>query len=183
VPTTQHGQVFPRLTNRSATVAEVTFLGIGVVIFVIIWVAGPWLWWLAAPMIALLGYAGLVLVTQATWIDPVAGTVSRRGWRLVPTSVRLAGTTELRVAASGGGGARLVVRTADGVVVLDLVAITLFANRSQPEATLQLLADVLDEHVPAAVRGQVPARLRAQAAHLHRGGAVESSPLSAAARS
>lgn len=180
---TAHGQVLPRLTTRSAVVTEVGFLALGVVIFVIIWVAGPWLWWLSAPVILVLGYGATVLLTSATWVDAQAGTLTRRGWRLRPTTLLLSRATELRLTVSGGGGARLTVRAGSASALVDLASISLFANRSLPAPALSRLADVLDAHVPAAVRGDVPRRLRAQAQHIARGGSVETSPLSAPPRS
>lgn len=174
----QRGEVLPRLTTRAAVVTEVGFLAVGVAIFTLIWVAGPWLWWLAAPVIAVLGYGAAVLLTSATWVDAAAGTLTRRGWRLVPRTVRLAGATTLRVSASGGGGARLVVRTGDGTVVVELASISLFASRSLPAPTLELLADALAGHVPPSVIGDVPGRLRDQARHIAGGGSVETAPLS-----
>ncbi|MBU4337670.1 MAG: hypothetical protein KJ548_14005 [Actinobacteria bacterium] len=171
------GQTIPRLSPRSATVVEVGFLVVGVVIFAIIWVAGPWLWWLSAPMIALLGYLGAVLLLADTWIDPATGTVTRRRWSLRPVRSSLADVTAVQLSTSGGGGARLVLRDGRRRTTIDLVSVTLFASVSQQGPTLRKLAEVLDAHVVPAVRGDVPRRLRAQADHIDRGGQVETSPL------
>ena len=180
--TTVKGEVLPRLSTRVAVATEVGFLELGAAIFVIIWVAGPWLWWLSAPMILALGYGALVLLTSATWVDAQAGTLTRRGWRLRPTTLPPSRTTELRLTVSGGGGARLAVRAGGAPASVDLVSISLFANRSLPAPALSRLADALDAHVPAPVRGDVPRRLRAQAEHIARGGSVETSPLAARTR-
>lgn len=171
------GQTIPRLSPRSATVVEVGFLVVGVVIFAIIWVAGPWLWWLSAPMIALLGYLGAVLLLADTWIDPATGTVTRRRWSLRPVRISLADVTAVQLSTSGGGGARLVLRDGRRRTTVDLVSVTLFASVAQQGPTLRMLAEVLEAHVVPAVRGDVPRRLRAQADHVDRGGAVENSPL------
>lgn len=177
-----YGQTIPRLSPRSATVVEVGFLAVGVVIFGIIWVAGPWLWWLSLPMIALLGYLGAVLLGSATWVDPAAGTLTRRRWSLRPVTVPVADVTAVELSTSGGGGVRLVLRDTRRRTTIDLVSVTLFASVAQQAPTLRTLADLLDAHVAAAVRGDVPRRLRAQADHVERGGGVETSPLVASAR-
>jgi hypothetical protein len=178
---TAHGEVLPRLTTRVAVVTEVGFLALGALIFVIIWVAGPWLWWLSAPVILVLGYGAAVLLTSTTWIDAQAGTLTRRGWRLRPATLLLSQATELQLRGSGGGGARLTVRAGSTSALVELASVSLFANRSLRAPALTLLADVLDAHVPAQVRADVPRRLRAQARHIASGGSVETSPLSAPA--
>lgn len=162
----------PSLRPRLQVVSEGFALVVGLVVFTIIglWAEPALRWGLVLPVHLVLVYLLVVLVGDRTWVT--TGAVVRRRWTLVPTTLPLADVTSVEV-AHRGTGADLVLR-ASKTVRLPLVVTTLFDTRSQSPQMLRRLVDMV-----AGLPGgdEVARGLKAQAAHLERGGTAQTSPL------
>ncbi|WP_024286245.1 hypothetical protein [Cellulomonas sp. KRMCY2] len=166
----------PGLANRTARRWLVGTAVVTVAVVVYLAVTQPENRWAAYTLVPAVLLAIAVLASQRAWIDPVAGTVARARWLTARRTVALSAATTVRLVGSGPQ-ALLDVRSASRGVYLKLLVVSDYVEASQEPAFLTLVAEVLERHVPAKVRGAVPGELRAQAKHLAGGGTPKTSPL------
>jgi hypothetical protein len=174
----------PRLTSRGALVWALATLVALVVVMVVLAVVQPSY---AVPAVVVAVLAVLVAVVVATrrlWVEPGAGRFVVQRLGVLRRSADLAGARSVALVDNRAGGLNLTVTPRSGRAVL--VPVLLLSDQvqaSQPAPLLRLLADQVETHGTGGAGrtgdADVPAALRAQAAHLEAGGAAVDSPLAA----
>lgn len=166
----------PRLTSRTGTR---WLIGTGVALVVVVAYLGatdPSSLPFGLGLLVLLGLGlGLALSTR-TSLDAAEGTVTRRRWLARTRVVRLA---EARVGLvdNRGGGLNLTVVGPGGAVLVPVLLLSPYVQRSQSPEVLRTMAEALARH--AHDTGDVPKALQTQAVHLEQGGEATTSPLAA----
>jgi|GEM_PF-1853589 len=161
----------PRLTNRLQRISEAAVLVVGIVVFVLVVIAWPRYWWVSAPIVLVLAYLLVVLLTERTWVGPEA--VSRRRWGPWRATLGLADVKQVQIQVREPTGASLVLQGSPTIAV-PLVQITMFDSHSQSPEVARKLADAVAD-LPGGK--DVAMKLRAHATHTADGGTPEGSPL------
>jgi len=169
----------PGLSTRSSRLWAVGTAVVAVAVVGYLAVTQPENRGYAVAAVASLALFFVVLLWQSTWLDPVAGTVTRVRCRVWRREVRLAPGTTVVLVPNGGGALLLTVAPARGRGLhLPVVARTDYVEKTQPPALLRLLADTVEQHRAGGAR-PVAEALRRQADHVAGGGPVATSPLAA----
>jgi hypothetical protein len=174
----------PRLTSRSALAWAVgTLVVLVVVMAVLALVQSSY----AVPAVVVAVLAVLVAVavgTRRLWLEPVSGRFVVQRLGVLRRAAELRDARSVALVDNRAGGLNLTVTPASGRAVL--VPVLLLSDQvqaSQPAPLLRLLADQVETHRTGGAGEQgdtdVPAALRAQAAHLEAGGSAVDSPLAA----
>lgn len=131
---------------------------------------------LTAPLILFFVY---VVWRHRQWLeiaDDGATMVQRRAFKTERVGLRRARSVGL--APNGGGQVQFLATGRDGHAFTNILALTVYVERSQPPEVLCALADALQES-KARGAAQTIAELREQAAHVASGGSPKTSPLAA----
>jgi hypothetical protein len=119
----------------------------------------------------------VAVLRHRQWLETTSdGVVLVQRKTLSTSRVSLRRARSVALAPNGGGHVQIVAEAPDGLVRANVLALTAYVERSMPPEVLEALADGL-QGSRARGAAEVVAALRAQAAHVAKGGSARTSPL------
>lgn len=177
---TTPGLRVPRLGGRSAWVWFLGTLVVSLSVAGVLVAQDPDRLLPAAIGVAVVLAGAALVLSDRTWVDPEAGSITWRRFG-VRRTVMLRDADTVNVGGAGPSVLLTVRARRHGGHVL-LLMLGDYVGRSQGVEILTALADALERHTPERLHRSAVDQLRAQARHVAAGGGPEASPLARLAR-